>query len=87
MSGLECRETLPGRQTTHFVWLTDLRVTKDNFRTVAQGGRWRWKIENEGYNMQKNGGYELEHAYSHNTWGIKNFYLLLQIAHLIVAAG
>lgn len=45
--------------------------------------RLRWKVENEGNNTQKNGGYNLEHAYSYNFVAMKNFYLLLQIAHLI----
>ncbi len=29
------------------------------------------------------GGYELEHIYSHSLLARKNFYLLMQIAHLI----
>jgi hypothetical protein len=47
------------------------------------GGRLRWKIENEGFNVQKNGGYHLEHAYSHHPNAKKVFYLLLQLAHLL----
>jgi hypothetical protein len=43
----------------------------------------RWKIENEGFNVQKRGGYELEHAYTNNPNSAKIFYLLLQIAHLL----
>ena len=43
----------------------------------------RWKIENEGFNVQKGGGYELEHAYSNNPNSAKIFYFLLQIAHLL----
>ena len=34
--------------------------------------------------MQKNGGFHLEHPYSQNENARKVFYLLLQIAHLIV---
>ena len=49
-----------------------------------RGGRLRWKIENEGFNLQKNGGFALEHAYSTHPGPIKNWYLLLQIAHLIL---
>ncbi len=49
-----------------------------------RGGRCRWKIENEGFNIQKNGGFNLEHAYSTGEKQIKNFYVLLQIAHLIL---
>ena len=47
------------------------------------GGRIRWKIENEGFYVQKTGGYELEHAYTNDPNSAKVFYLLLQIAHLI----
>jgi len=84
---LELNETKPGKKkkliTTKFVWLTNFTPGKYNHREIAKGGRLRWKIENEGNNMQKNGGYNLEHAYSHNPTAIKNYYLLLQIAHLI----
>ena len=43
----------------------------------------RWKIENEGFNAQKNGGFELEHAYSQDEMAAKVFYYLLQIAHIL----
>jgi len=43
----------------------------------------RWKIENEGFNAQKNGGFELEHAYSQDETAAKVFYYLLQIAHIL----
>jgi hypothetical protein len=33
--------------------------------------------------MQKNGGYNLEHVYSHNENAAKCFYLCLQIAHAL----
>ncbi len=48
-----------------------------------QTGRLRWKIENEGINTQKNGGYEMEHGYGlkGNAW--KNYYLTLQISQLL----
>jgi len=48
-----------------------------------EGGRLRCKIENEGFNVQKNGGYALEHIYTHDPVFAKVFYLLLQIAHTI----
>ena len=85
---LECNETKPGKKkmikNTKFVWLTNLHVTRKNHQEIAnEGGRLRWKIENEGFNMQKNGGYNLEHPYSKDEVAAKNFYLLLQIAHII----
>jgi hypothetical protein len=48
-----------------------------------EGGRLRWKIENEGFNTQKNGGFELKHAYSEDEIATKIFYVLLHIAPLI----
>lgn len=83
VNAFECvEETAQG--ITPFVWLTDLRVSAANVVELAKrGGRLRWKIENEGFNTQKNGGYGLEHAYSTNTTAMKNFYLLLQVGHLI----
>ncbi len=48
-----------------------------------EGGRLRWKIENEGFNVQKNGGYALEHVYGQDATAGKVFYLLLQVAHLL----
>jgi len=66
-----------------YVWLTSFVINQNNVIELAKGGRLRWKIENEGFNIQKNGGYNLEHAYSQDTIGLKNFYLLLQIAHII----
>lgn len=84
LNALECVETNKNdNKTTKFVWLTNLQVTQNNFSQIAYGGRLRWKIENEGFNMQKNGGYGLEHAYSEDPVAMKNFYLLLQIAHII----
>lgn len=81
---LECRETKPDKSLKTFVWLTNLPLDKDNHQKIAnKGGRLRWKIENEGFNTQKNGGYELEHIYCINENAIKNLYILLQIAHIL----
>ena len=56
---------------------------QDTIALANEGGRIRWKIENEGFNVQKNGGYDLEHAYTTDPVASKIFYYLLQIAHLI----
>jgi hypothetical protein len=88
ISVMECLETRPNskgeRKTTRFKWITNLKVKTNNIRILTnQGGRLRWKIENEGFNVQKNGGYALEHAYSRNPTAAKVFYYILQIAHLL----
>jgi len=68
----------------HFRWITNLLIQKDNAQSIGKGGRLRWKIENEGFNTQKNGGYNLEHCYAENPNSAKVFYLLLQIACIIM---
>ena len=40
-------------------------MTAQTVQEVATaGGRQRWCIENQGFNVQKNSGLNLEHAYS-----------------------
>jgi hypothetical protein len=81
---LECQETDPKRSPTRFVWVTNLRVDPRTYLELAnRGGRLRWKIENQGFNVQKTNGYEMEHAYSENPRALRIFYLLLQIAHIL----
>lgn len=85
---LECLEEKPDSdgelKTTRFRWITNFNLKTNNVITLAdQGGRIRWKIENEGFNVQKNGGYDLEHAYTTDSVASKVFYYLLQMGHLI----
>jgi len=80
---LECQETR-GKESHHFAWITNIWIAKPNAATLAnEGGRQRWKIDNQGFNTQKNGGYALEHAYSRDPQAMKNYYLLLQLAHFL----
>lgn len=68
----------------YFAHATDIRPTKNNiFELVNQGARQRWKIENQGFNIQKNHGFELDHPYGLQGFAWKNFYIIMQIAHLI----
>lgn len=85
---LECvvekKQSENNDEITKWLWVTNFDINKSNYAYLAnKGGRLRWKVENEGNNTQKNGGYNLEHTYSYNFVAMKNFYLLLQIAHLI----
>jgi hypothetical protein len=75
----------PGQtKTTRVRWITNFTLKNKQIIELAnQGGRIRWKIENEGFNVQKNGGFNLEHAYTTNLVASKVFYFLLQIAHLL----
>ena len=66
-----------------FVYITDLPVSDKNIEATINTGRRRWKIENEGFNVQKNGTFNISHLYSKNSTAIKVHYLLIQIAHII----
>jgi hypothetical protein len=84
LNALECLETVGGK-TTRFAWITDLPLGRDNVPEVAtKGGRARWRIENQGFNIQKNSDLNLEHPYSTNSETLKSYYLLLQIAHMVL---
>ena len=70
-------------KTTEFVYMTDLPITNKNIEESIILGRKRWKIENEGFNIQKNGTFDIGHLYSKNTIAIKTHYMLIQIAHIL----
>jgi hypothetical protein len=79
-------DTIKNEKTTHerFVHITDLEITNKNCKTISDYGRLRWKIENEGFNEQKNNGYNLCHKYSRKSFNAtQNYYQCLQIAHMI----
>lgn len=83
-NALQCVQTQGDRRTL-FAWITDWLITPENVIPIAEhGGRNRWKIENQGFNAQKNGGYELEHVYGASEDRLRSFYFLLQIAHMIL---
>lgn len=67
-----------------FSWVTNIELSKRNLEKMIEAGRGRWKIENEGFNSQKNGIYDIEHLNSYDTTAMKNHYLLTQIADIIM---
>jgi len=92
LNWLECKETMTrknGKKETietqcTFTHITDLPINSNNIVLTSRTGRLRWKIENEGFNTLKNGGYEMEHKYSRVSYqASKNYYQLMQMAHLI----
>ena len=76
-------KTKDGR-TIQFRWVTNIGLTEKNLEEMIHAARGRWKIENEGFNNQKNGIYDIEHLNSRNSNGMKNHYLLTQIADIIM---
>ena len=84
MSQKEAKTPLSPTETSRFEYVTNIKPDENNVRAIGYGGRLRWKIENEGFNTQKCGSYELEHKYCRKSYnGLKNYYTLLQIAHAI----
>ena len=88
-SWVECNENVvntESKKTTHqrFTYITNVAQNGQNIVRTADSGRLRWKIENEGFNSQKNLGYELGHKFSRVSFvAMQNYYQLLQIAHII----
>jgi len=85
LTALQCEETDERGEEHLWAWLVapELEVNHATAVEVAtRGGRQRWRIENEGFNTQKNGGMNLEHAYSQEHWA--SYYFLLQIAHMLL---
>ncbi len=66
-----------------FIFITNLRIKDSNCIQLSDDGRRRWKIENEGFNAQKNEGYDLTHLYSKDYTAMKNHYLLIQLGHML----
>ena len=81
---LQYIESGPDGHEKRFTWVTDLRISRGNARRLMQGGRCRWKIENETFNTLKTPGYHYEHNYGH---GEKNlsvvFSMLMMLAFLV----
>ena len=83
LSWVECVEERDSK-VNRFVYLTDIESSFDNVMELVTSGRMRFKIENEGFNTLKNGGYNLSHKFSRvSSVAMKNYVSLMQIAHLI----
>ncbi|HCS11329.1 MAG TPA: hypothetical protein DIV40_07735 [Clostridiales bacterium] len=72
------------KTTTNFLWITDIELTNRNIEEMVKCGRKRWKIENEGFNTQKNILYKIEHLNSKNPNAMKNHYMLTQISDILM---
>jgi hypothetical protein len=76
----------PEGERSEWAWLVsaDLLVSRATVERLVWGaGRARWREENQGFNVQKNSGLNLEHAYSEKEH-FGAYYLLLQLAHILL---
>jgi hypothetical protein len=68
---------------TLWCWVTNFALTPEHVYAIAnQGGRARQGIENV-FNVEKNGGFGLEHAFCANTTASQNYHLMMQVAHTL----
>ena len=80
---IEYWEIRPGK-TQHFSWVTDFTVTTANVMRLMQGGRARWKVENETFNTLKNQGDHFEHNFGHGQQNLSVvFAVLMMLAFLV----
>lgn len=80
----ETRDNGGDGQAACYRWVTNLEVTERNLEEMILAARGRWKIENEGFNNQKNGIYRIGHLNSKNSNAMKNHYLLTQTADILM---
>jgi hypothetical protein len=68
---------------TLWVWVTNLRLSHERVSAVANhGGRARNSIENV-FNVEKNGGFGLEHTFCANAQASQNYHLMMQVAFIL----
>lgn len=81
---IEYRHTNPKGRELNFSWVTNIKLSTTNVLRVANGGRARWKIENETFNALKNLGYNFKHNYGHGKKYLSTvFCMLMMLAFLV----
>jgi hypothetical protein len=84
---LECKATeIDGKRVSEkiFTWVTDHEITKNNAYQIMQGGRARWKIENETFNTLKNQGYQFEHNFGHGKKNLMSVFAYLMLLAFLI---
>ena len=71
-----------GNVVRQFAHLTARPIDATNVWRTAAAARLRWRCENEGFNVLKNGGFGLEHVYSRHPIASKMHFHLMLMAHL-----
>ena len=65
-------------------YITDMAIKMETLENFIYVGRDRWKIENEGFNNQKNGIYKIEHLCSREPNAMKAHYLMTQLSDIVM---
>lgn len=64
-------------------YITNLKLSENKLLSIENLAQQRWKVENQGFDVQKRHGYALEHVWCRDSNAMKVVYLLVQIAHLL----
>jgi hypothetical protein len=73
-----------GKVVYRNAWATSHRIDDSNIEALAEAGRTRWKIENEGNNVLKTKGYHFEHNFGHGKNHLANLLAtLILLAYLL----
>jgi len=70
--------------STEFIYITSLKITKSNHEEIVLFGRRRWRIENQGFKEQKSRILNIEHCYTFDNNGTKAHYYFIQFAHTLL---
>lgn len=73
----------PNEKDKIFTYITNIPINDDNIKEIIKLGRKRWKIENQGFNNQKNIYFDITHMCSLNYNAMKAHYFFIQFAHTI----
>jgi len=71
------------KKETTFRYITNVDVNDTNIKDIVKLGRNRWKIENNGFHMQKHRTFNITHLNSRNDNSMKCHYFFIQFAHTI----
>ena len=72
-----------GNIVRRFAHLTARPIDSTHVWSMAAAARCRWRCENEGFNVLKNGGFGLEHVYSRKPKTSKAYVFLMLLAHTL----
>jgi len=68
----------------HNSWATNHHLQARRVEDVCTFGRTRWKIENEGINVLKRKGYQVEHNFGHGSQYLAQVFLVLNLLAFLV---
>ena len=76
---LTVRNSVDNSVVFHNAFVTNHSLNIDNIAEVVEGGRCRWKTENENHNVLKTKGYNLEHNFGHGQKHLSSTLLSLNL--------